>query len=253
MAVAAGGEAVAVAATLPGNRLGRSGGAAAIDLGDEFEHLGADPAGRVWVAAGYEVWRLDPPGFRRAAAWASDLPARQTGATVWRLAPGRDGCLLGRRDGWLIAVDAAAREAGRAAVFADPVTALARPAAGGPAVAGSQMGKLAWLDPETLAVRRPAAAAHAGAVTPAGVAGSGLAASGGADAAVRLWTPAGDPILTLRLPAAVRNLALTPDGRHLFVLAAGERAVRRWHLGRLAAGLRDPGLDPGFDPPAGDD
>ncbi len=81
---------------------------------------------------------------------------------------------------------------------------------------------------------------------------SGLAASGGEDRAVRLWSPAGEPVLALRLPAAVRTRALAPDGRHLFVLAAGERAVRRWHLGRLAAGLRGLGLAPGFAAPADD-
>lgn len=89
--------------------------------------------------------------------------------------------------------------------------------------------------------------AHTAAVTGVGVADSGLVASGSADRTVRLWTPAGVPILTLRFHAAVRKVVLTPDGRDLFVLVAGDRAVRRWRLDRLAEGMSNIGLDSGFE------
>jgi hypothetical protein len=71
--------------------------------------------------------------------------------------------------------------------------------------------------------------------------------TGGRDRVVRLWRPDGTPVLTLSTMGPVTMLAFSPDGEELFALVDGERGVRRWHLSRLAAGLRAAGVDPGFD------
>jgi hypothetical protein len=64
---------------------------------------------------------------------------------------------------------------------------------------------------------------------------------------VRLWRPDGTPVLTLSTMGPVTMLAFSPGGEELFALVDGERGVRRWHLGRLAAGLRAAGIDAGID------
>ena len=73
-------------------------------------------------------------------------------------------------------------------------------------------------------------------------------ATGGHDRAIRLWGPDGKEVLTLRTTGPIAMLAFTPDEDELIALVAGERGVRRWHLGRLAEKLRELGIDPGFSP-----
>jgi hypothetical protein len=76
--------------------------------------------------------------------------------------------------------------------------------------------------------------------------GCQLLATGGRDRAVRLWRPDGTAVLTPRAAGPVRMVAFGPGGGELYMLVAGERGVRRWHLGRLAARLHELGIDPGF-------
>ena len=161
--------------------------------------------------------------------------------TVKRLAPGPAGTLAGLRDGRVVALDPAGRERGAVAPFAAAVSALAQRPDGPAAVVGGADGQLAGLTTDPVAVAWRVPAAHRGAVTGVAAAG-GVVASGSLDRTVRLWTPAGRPVLGLRFRAAVKGVALSPDGAVLYVLVGGERAVRRWRLDRLDAGLRGLGL-----------
>jgi hypothetical protein len=74
----------------------------------------------------------------------------------------------------------------------------------------------------------------------------GVTLTASEDQTIRLWDRAGRQILVLREAAPLRQAALGPGGRELFVLVRGEWGVRVWDLAELAARLRDLGLEPGF-------
>jgi hypothetical protein len=63
---------------------------------------------------------------------------------------------------------------------------------------------------------------------------------------VRLWRlggPEPEELLSLPVPAGVRRLGFTPDGRRLLGPLGQERAVRLWDLGRLEERLAEAGLE----------
>jgi WD40 repeat protein len=127
-----------------------------------------------------------------------------------------------------------------------PVTALALSADDALAVVGGEGGEVALLSvPGGGAVRVPDA--HRDAVRGAAVAPGGWWVTGSADGTVKFWAAGGAPLLTIRTGGPVRKLVLSEDGRCLAVLVEGERAVRRWRLDWLRAGLDALGLD--WDPP----
>ena len=217
-----------------------------LDISESLDDLQADAAGRLWVCTDHEVRLHALPGLERLATWRNDKASAEAGMTVQHLAPGPAGCLLGRRDGHVLALDDAATTVARASVFRTLVTAIVCQRAGHVGIAGSQTGALAALALPGLAVVWQHDDAHAAEITSVGVSDAGLIASASEDRTVKLWTPAGEPILTLRFHAPVQTLLLSADGRDLYVYVAGDRAIRRWRLDRLAAGLHASGLDPGF-------
>jgi WD40 repeat protein len=214
------------------------------------EDVQTSPAGDVWVSSGdHRVFRFDSTCRNIEATWTNDPNARSNGITVQRIAPDDDGCLLGRRDGKVIAIDRSGKMTAERQVFDGPITAVAvRP--GRPAIAGDLVGKLFFLSRPGLEITRTISDAHADAVTAASFSPTGLLATGSLDRTVRLWTPMGEPILVLNFLSAVRNVKFTCDGRELLVLVQGEHALRRWRLDRLAEGITNLGLDPGFSVPA---
>jgi hypothetical protein len=214
------------------------------------------PDGRLWAAAEYELWAFELPGWRESAHWSDAPDDTRPTRVLYSVAPGAESVLVGRRNGQVLRFDPAGRLHATWKVGDAPMTALAQDEMSGLAVAGDERGR-AWVlrvpsgevVTELQAAHRDAApeAAHRDGVDAAALSPGGrLVATGGRDRAVRLWRPDGTPVLTLRLGGPVAMLAFDPTGEQLYVLVSGERGVRRWHLGRLAEGLRGHGIDPGY-------
>ena len=208
-----------------------------------------DPSGRfLWGIHGLQL-------IRRTAADGQvtgtlTLPKASNEANqYWCLGASSTAILAGNRDGHVDIVDpdaAAIRSSvrvGQAGLTAISVTPDGRVAA-----AGTLDGRVAVLDPARGAVTQ-VLDAHPGrrvdtvAVHPDGR----LLATGGADGVLRLWRlgAAGwEPHLDLptgRTP--VRQAEFDPAGNRLFVLLAGDRGVRVWHLDRLREAVAAHGLD----------
>ena len=132
------------------------------------------------------------------------------------------------------------------AVMDSAVPGLDLSAAGTRAVAGGERGEVRLLDLGTGAVT-DLPDAHRAAVTSVAH-GPRLVVTGSADRRVRLWTPGGEPIATLRMPGPVRKVLLSADESSLLVLVEGERAVRRWRLDALFREWEALGLGTGLPP-----
>ncbi|HTK77325.1 MAG TPA: hypothetical protein VL371_18820, partial [Gemmataceae bacterium] len=172
---------------------------------------------------------------------------QRAGSVYYTVAPGAEWVLAGRRDGRVIVLDAAAQPRTDWAVGNTPVTALALDEANEIAVAGNEAGQLRIFHVPSGDLKADLPEAHRDALTAAAIAPRAqLIATGGHDRAIRLWSPDGQELLTLRTTGPVTMLTFTPDAEELIALVAGERGVRRWHLGRLADKLRELGIDPGF-------
>jgi WD40 repeat protein len=214
------------------------------------------PDGRLWVAAEYELWAYEVPGWRETAHWSDAFDDSRSTRVLYSVAPGAESVLVGRRNGQVLRFDPASRLLATWPVGDAPITALHQDEPSGLAVAGDERGR-AWVlrvpSGEVVVDLRAAhrdaelQTAHRDGVDAAAVSPGGrLVVTGGRDRAVRLWRPDGTSVLTLRLGGPVAMLAFDPAGEQLYVLVAGERGVRRWHLGRLAERLREHGIDPGF-------
>jgi sugar lactone lactonase YvrE len=216
------------------------------------------PDGRLWVATEYALRAFELPGWRETARWSDAPDDTRPTRVLYSVAPGAKSVLVGRRNGQVLRFDPAGRLHATWPIGDAPMTALAQDEPSGLAVAGDERGR-AWVlrvpsgevVTELQAEHRDTVSktAHRDGVDAAALAPGGrLVATGGRDKRVRLWRSDGTHVLTLRMAGPVAMVAFTPDGQELYVLVSGERGVRRWHLGRLADGLRAAGIDPGYGP-----
>jgi WD40 repeat protein len=205
--------------------------------------------GRLWVATEYELRAFELPGWRETARWSDEgFDERRATRVLYSVAPGVGAVLVGRRNGQVLRFDPAGRLHATWSIGDAPMTALAQDEPSGLAVAGDEKGRAWVLRVPSGAVVANLPTAHRDGVDAAALSPGGrLVATGGRDRAVRLWRPDGTPVLTLRLGGPVAMLAFDPAGEQLYVLVAGERGVRRWHLSRLAEQMRAYGIDPGFE------
>jgi WD40 repeat protein len=227
----------------PDQRLAAVGGGEvpAADVND----LRFAPDGRLWAADAHRVRVFDLPGWAEACRLENGPAERAAGMVFRAVAPGRRHALVGRRDGAVFLLDDAGppRAEWRPGVRA--VTALALSPDEGRAAVGGEDGEVVLLDlPAGTPTRLPGG--HDGAVRAAAFGPGGWLTTAGDDGAVRVWSAAGEPVVTLREGGPVRGLAVAPDGAWLLARVDGERGLRRWRLDRLRAELAGLGL------PAGD-
>jgi serine/threonine protein kinase/WD40 repeat protein len=217
---------------------------------EDLKQVKFGPDGRLWAAAAHTVIAFTLPNWREVARWTHGEEEQRAGSVYYTVAPGADWVLAGRRDGRVLVLDAAARYRDTWGVGFLPVTALALNESAGLAVAGDEAGRLRVFHLPTGEVKTDLPEAHRDAVSAAAIAPNAqLVATGGHDRAIRLWGPDGKEVLTFRTTGPVAMLTFTPDEEELIALVAGERGVRRWHLGRLAEKLRELGIDPGISLP----
>jgi WD40 repeat protein len=149
--------------------------------------------------------------------------------------------LVGRKDGQVYWLGGRGAPAAIWQPLKSFVTALALSSDESRAVVASESGEVVLLSlPGGAATRIPAA--HRDAVRSAAFGPGGWAVTGSADGTVKIWSPAGTPVLTLWASGPVRQVAVSDDGALLTVLVDGERAVRRWRLDKLRAELAALGL-----------
>jgi WD40 repeat protein len=212
------------------------------------------PDGRLWLAAGRQVRVWDVARRQRVATWENRPPPELSAVgQVHAVAVGRNWALAGCRDGHLHLLTAAeARLVASWQVASSDVQAVALCPGESLAAAGSTTGEVLLVRPTDGAVLARWRA-HADSVGGLAFAGPDLLATGGHDGAVRLWRlggPKPEELLSVPVPADVRRLAFTPDGRRLLGLLGQERAVRLWDLGRLEERLAEAGLGTGLPPAA---
>src|SRR4029079_19696212 len=109
-------------------------------------------------------------------------------------------------------------------------------------VAGTSSGDVYVLQRGQAAIEIPDA--HTEIIWSAAIGPRGWFPTGSADNDVRIWDPAGRPVLTLHHSRPVRRVLWSADGSTLTVLAVGERAARQYHMNELKAAIARFGLDP---------
>ncbi|HVK12357.1 MAG TPA: serine/threonine-protein kinase [Gemmataceae bacterium] len=208
------------------------------------------PDGRLWILDADGLRESTPPAWADRVAWRNDPDRARAGMVPRCLAVGRDRVAVGLRDGSLVVIDPATGAATDRPLLTTPLAGVAIAPDGRRLVAGGEAGEVRLVDAASgTATEIPEA--HRGPV-PAVAFGRRFFVTGSADRRVRLWTPAGEPIATLRMAGPVRKTLLSGDGRSLLVLVEGERAVRRWRLDVLfrewaSLGLQGEGSGVGAD------
>jgi WD40 repeat protein len=208
----------------------------------ELKRLCFAPDGILWAAAGHEIrcGRVSQPSL--SVCFRNEFSARDAGYVFYSVAAGRHWALAGRRDGKVFLFDAAARrQRVHWRVCTSPVWSVALSPDERLALVGTELGKLRLLSLPSGEVVKDFPD-HGDCVTGVAFAGAGLLVSASQDGTVRLWRPDGEPLLTLAVLGPVRRISIVPDGSQLALLGEGERAVRLWHLHRLAVELADLGL-----------
>jgi WD40 repeat protein len=214
---------------------------------EDLKQVKFGPDGRLWAAAAHTIIAFRLPNWREVARWTHDEDDQRAGSVYYTVAPGSEWVLAGRRDGRVLLLDAAARHLATWTVGNLPVSALAISEAAEMAVAGDEAGNVRVFHLPSGEVKSDLPEAHRDAISAAAIAPRvQLVATGGHDRAIRLWSPDGKEVLTLRTTGPVTMLTFTPNEDELIALVAGERGVRRWHLGRLADKLSELGINPGF-------
>lgn len=187
------------------------------------------PNDRLWVA-----------GTDLVAVWTGDGERKaESGGSLACLFADDDGAVVGGNDGsvrWYSATGQRERTLHPRTV---PITALAR--AGNRLIAGTATGEVLLLEGDRIVHSIPAA--HTDTVWTVAIGARGLFATGSADRLVRIGSAQGEPLLTLPQTRPVRHLGWSADGTTLFVLAEGERGVRRWRLDQLKSALTPFGGD----------
>ena len=174
--------------------------------------------------------------------FSNEYSARGAGSVFYSVAAGRQRTLAGRRDGKLFLFDRAARRPWvRWQVCTSPIWSVALSPDEQRALVGTELGKLRLLSLPSGEVLKDFPD-HGDCVTGVAFAGAGLLVSASQDGTVRLWRPDGELLLTLAAPGPVRKISVVPGGSQLALVVEGERAVRLWHLDRLAVELADLGL-----------
>jgi cytochrome c len=209
--------------------------------GSSLSALAYGPDGRLWIADGPAV-RVLPPGVTEAPPLY-----RSPGddVVIRALAVGSRMTLVGRRDGRVDCLDPGGRLLASRPVTGPGLTRMVLAADEATAAAGTEGGDVTVFDPADVRALRTFSA-HRGAVTGLGLRPGGGLVTAGADRTIRLWSADGTVQMTLRASGPIRKLAVSADGRRLTFLAEGERGLRRWHLGTLAARLHELGIDPGY-------
>jgi WD40 repeat protein len=204
----------------------------------KLRELSFGPGGRLWIVAGDLVgWNpLEPDLCVRVATGPDDAAHSTSLAVVGSL------LVAGLSDGAVLLADSCnGRELRRWRLFNQQVTAV--DLAKDRIVAGSNLGEVRIINPETgeVVIDRPSA--HRDAVTAIAIGPHGWFVTGSRDHTVKLWDPAGQLVLTLPQTRAVRRVFWSADGSELTILAEGERGLRRWCITELRASLRELGIE----------
>lgn len=182
--------------------------------------------------------------------WVNTPPAEfNIWNTIRCLAVGESKVVVGSRSGHLAFLRAAdAAQLSYHTIAASPINSAALPPEEDVAAVGDAEGRLHLVEVSTGKV-------HATAVSfPDNLAhlhflGKDTLVGGSADGTVkllRLRDMKPEELLTLEFPLPLVRLAVTPNGKSLAILLAGERGVRLWHLDRLEKGLEGMGLQAGL-------
>jgi WD40 repeat protein len=219
--------------------------------GEGGQHLSSGPDGRLWICGSQYAAAWDAPAGRLVASYENRLAEVLTGRPGIRAAAaGRRWAVTVGQDGTLRVLPPGDGELRPSAVIRVSDAPLRRAVLLGDeglAAVGTDRGEVALVRlPDGGVTFR--AEAHQGQVSALAASGR-LVASAADDGVVRLWAVEGDglrELLSLRQAAAVRGLALGPDGVTLAVLRDGERGVRLWRLDRLRGRLAALGLGDGL-------
>ncbi len=164
--------------------------------------------------------------------------------TIGSLAAGRQYVFLGRRDGCVIRVEPATKNAVVWNTSIGAIDAISFSPQENKVLAGDEHGRVVLLDTQTGRVQL-LPDAHRAPVRSVAY-GVHFLVTAGADRAVRLWTTDGVPLATLRMAGPVRKVHLSQDSRSLLVHVDGERGIRRWRLDLLFQEWRKMGLGDGL-------
>jgi hypothetical protein len=213
----------------------------------DFKHMAFGPDGRLWLVAGHDVRAFDLPGWRETIRFGNVGDDRQAETVLYAVAPGRAGVVVGRRDGRATWFDQTGDRLADWKLGDAPVATVALSANEHHAALADEAGRLRVVQLADHAVAFDLPTAHTDGISALAFATNGWLASGGRDRAIRLWAADGSPVMTLRLGGTVDMLKFSPDGRELYALVDGERALRRWRLDQLTKRIRALGIDPGYD------
>jgi WD40 repeat protein len=244
VAVSADGRTVAnttAAAVRVRNDLSGAGRLLPVDANNVRE-LRFGPDGRLWLVGdtGVVVW---PAGDGPPHTYPFPDPREDDSFRC--TAPGRGAVLAGGSDGRVVRLNQAA--AATYPTLEADVTALTLSPDEQLAAAGHAGGGVVVFRVATGEVVARLPDAHRNAVEAIAFGPGGWFVTGSRDRSVKVWDAAGRAVLTLPHARPVSRVFVSADGRSLTTLADGERALRRWRLDRLRAGLADLGLDPGLN------
>lgn len=206
----------------------------------EQAHLAPD--GRLWIAGGHCVFRWNLAQKQRQEVIRNNALDSRSGLTFQAVVAGRRYAVAGRRDGKLYLFDGEGRHLSiLPQVSFREVRALALSPDESLLLVGNQQGRVWLIALPSGEVIRELPEAHHREVK--GVAfAAGCLAPASLDGRVKLWSPEGELLMTLREGGPILQLATSDQGRDLTLLVEGEIGLRRWRLARLFAELERMGI-----------